>query len=147
MLQTYRCLRRHQLISRRSASSTRELTPTLYLFWIQMSQIPVVLTLQLGPVELVSTKVISTKAVVVVATLTTMLQIALVVTTHSRRGFHMHWRMGTRLGWLARVPTFAGSLAWITSERSMADDYIVTTTGTEISLSEDANSVALASSV
>jgi hypothetical protein len=29
----------------------------------------------------------------------------------------------------------------------MADDYIVTTTGTEISLSEDANSVALASSV
>jgi hypothetical protein len=55
-----------------------------------MSQIPVVLTLQLGPVELVSTKVISTKAVVVVATLTAMLQIVLVVTTHSRRGFHMH---------------------------------------------------------
>jgi hypothetical protein len=50
----------------------------------------VVLTLRLGPVGLVSTKVISTKAVVVVAMFTAMLQIVLVVTTHSRRGFHMH---------------------------------------------------------
>ena len=42
---------------------------------------------------------------------------------------------------------FTSSLAWTTSERSMANDYIVTTTGTEISLSEDANSVASASLV
>ncbi len=52
-----------------------------------------------------------------------------------------------RLGRLVRAPTFTSSLAWTTSERSMANDYIVTTTGTEISLSEDANSVASASLV
>ena len=47
---------------------------------------------------LASTKVTSTRVVVTVARLTAMIQIALAVTTHSRRGFHMHWRMGTRLG-------------------------------------------------
>jgi hypothetical protein len=39
---------------------------------------------------LASTKVTSTRVVVVVAMLTAMVQSVLVVTTHSRRGFHMH---------------------------------------------------------
>jgi hypothetical protein len=87
MTRKHRYPHRRQRISKISASSTRELVPTLCLSLIQTNRILVFLTLQPGLLEPV---LASTSAVGISVTIPRATPLSvLVVTIHSHKGFHM----------------------------------------------------------